>query len=133
MWHLIVWLPTAAAVGLWTLLCWAVHGLLASAGPALGDPAAWLAALEQWRIPLWLAAWLPMELVTAWKAWLTETVAAWGPWLGALWDRAPALLGWLAPLVWLAWGLGALGLLGCGLAGSVLVAALRRARPAAAR
>lgn len=131
MWHLLVWLPMALFIGLWTLLCGAVHGLLAAAGPALADPAAWLAALEQWRIPLWLTAWLPMALLTELKAWVTGVMAAWGPWLGALWAHAPALLGWLAPLVWLAWGLGTLLLLGCGLAGSVLVAALRRARPAA--
>ena len=37
--------------------------------------------------------------------------------------------GWLVPLLWMVWGLGALVLVLFGVAGSVLVAALRR-RPA---
>lgn len=126
MWHLLVWTLVALAAGLWSLACWATHALLTGPDWAAADPGAWLAWLEQWQIPLWLAAWLPMEAVTLLKTWLTGWLSDWGPWLDELLVQAPDLLGWLAPLLWVAWGLGLLLLAGGGLAGSLLVAALRR-------
>lgn len=121
MWHALVWSLVGLAAGLWTLACWAVHALLTGPDWGSADPGAWLVWLEQWRIPLWLAAWLPMEAVTALKTLLT----AWGPGLAALLQELPGLLAWLTPLLWLGWGLGLLVLAGCGLAGSLVVAALR--------
>jgi hypothetical protein len=120
MWHLLVWIPTSLLLALWSLLGWAVHGLLT--GPDWTDGApAWPQWLERWQIPAGLAEWLPMHALTALKTWLT----ALGPWLEDLLQQAPALMQWLAPLLWLVWGVGALGLLLVGGVGSVLVAALR--------
>ena len=124
MWHLLVWGLVALLASGWSLACWALHGLLSGLGGATdGDPG-WT-GLEQWRIPAWLADWLPMGAITSLKAWLTAWQAAWGPWLESLFDQAPALLHWLTPLLWLAWAAGLLALALLGLVGSVLVVALR--------
>ena len=126
MWHLLVWaLVGLLAIG-WSLACMALHWLLTGPDWADGKPQDWLQWLEQWRIPAWLADWLPMQSITMLKTWLT-TLA---PWLESAVAQAPALLGWLAPLLWIGWGLGLLMLLVLGAAGSTLVAALRRPKPA---
>lgn len=127
MWHAVVWGFMALLAAGWSLACWALHRLLSGLG---GGGWGWL---EQWAVPVWLADWLPMAAITALKAALTSWLAAWGPWLESLLGQAPGLLAWLTPLLWLAWATGVLLLVGLGLAGSVLVLALRdpapRARP----
>lgn len=130
MWHLLVWALVALVAVPWTLACLAAHWLLTGPDWSSGGVQDWMAWLEQWRIPVELAAWLPMEAITALKAWLT----ALGPWVEQALAMAPALLGWLVPLLWLGWGLGLLVMLLVGVAGSVLVAAVRRppAAPVAA-
>lgn len=125
MWHALVWALVALFALPWTLLCLAAHWLLTGPDWSAGGVQHWMAWLEQWQIPVWLAAWLPMDAVTALKTWLT----ALGPWIEQTLGLAPALAGWLVPLLWMVWGLGALVLALFGVAGSVLVAALRR-RPA---
>ncbi len=126
MWHGLVWGFTAVVAGLWSLLCWAVLALLTGSDGASGGSAwwAWWAWLERWQIPVAVAEWLPMGLVTALKAWLT----AWGPSVEALVMQLPGWLGRLSPLIVVAWLLGLLMLAMVGAAGSVLVVALRGER-----
>jgi hypothetical protein len=128
MWHGLVWGVVGLLVALWSAVCWAVHALLSGGVGAIGD--AGVPWPEQWHIPLWLADWLPMAAITTLKTLLT----VWGPWLAEQLAALPGLLAWLTPLLWLVWGLGTLMLAGCGLVGSVAVAAVRRdgRRPAAA-
>ena len=131
MWHALLWALLALVAVPWTLACIALHALLTSLDGSGGDVQAWLAWLEQWRVPAWLAVWLPMESITALKTWLTTL----GPWFESLLAGAPTLLGWLVPLVWIGWGLGLVVLVMLGVAGSVLVSVMRRhqlPRPAAA-
>lgn len=123
LWHLLVWIPLALLALGWALLGWAAAGLLGAMDWQSADPAAWLAWLEQWQIPVWLSVWLPMDLITLVKTWLT----ALGAGLEQLPRQAPALLGWVTPLLWILWGLGLALLLVAGLAGSLLVSALRGA------
>lgn len=118
MWHALVWIPLMMLMALWSLLCWGALALLTGPDWSSGGPADWMVWLERWQIPLWLVPWLPMDGVTALKAWLTTL----GPWLQSLLAQVPALLDWLAPLVWLVWTLGAAGLLVLGVVGSVIVA-----------
>ena len=125
MWHVVVWALVALVAAPWTLVCMGLHWLLSGPDWSVGDTDTWLRWLEQWQIPVWLADWLPMASVTALKAWLT----ALGPWVESLLAQAPALLTWLVPLLWIAWGLGLLVLVMLGVAGSVLVVALRRPAP----
>lgn len=126
MWHVVVWALVALLVVPWTLACLALHWLLTGPDWAGGSVQAWMAWLEQWRFPLWLAEWLPMASITTLKAWLTTL----GPWVESLLAQAPALLGWLVPLLWVGWSLGLLVLVVLGVAGSVLVVAVRRPAPA---
>ena len=121
MWHAVVWGLMAVVAAGWSLACWGLNRLLIGPDWGADGAGAWMAWLEQWRIPAWLAELLPMASVTALKAWLT----AWGPWIESLLAQAPSLLAWLAPLVWLGWALGLLVLATLGAAGSVLVVALR--------
>jgi hypothetical protein len=125
MWHVVVWALVAMLAAPWTLACMGLHWLLSGPDWSVGDTDTWLRWLERWQIPVWLADWLPMASVTALKAWLT----ALGPWVESLLAQAPALLTWLVPLLWIAWGLGLLVLVMLGVAGSVLVVALRRPAP----
>ena len=123
MWHVLVWTLTAVCAAGWSLLCWALHQLLT--GPdwqALGK-GAWLDWLTQWRIPAGLADWLPLGAIGELQAWLTTL----GPWVESALSQAPGLLGWLTPLVWVGWVLGMLLLTMLGVAGSVLVLAIRSA------
>lgn len=124
MWHALVWALIALLALPWTGASLAAHWLLTGPDWSVGGMQGWMAWLEQWRIPVWLAAWLPMEAVTTLKAMLTTL----GPWLEDALAMAPALAGWLVPLLWLGWGLGLLVLVLLGVAGSVLVAAVRRER-----
>lgn len=122
MWHALVWAPMALLTLLWTGACLALHWLLTGPDWSAGAVQDWMGWLERWQIPVWLAAWLPMDAITALKAWLT----ALGPWIESLLAHAPALLTWLVPLLWIGWGLGVVVLVLLGVMGSVLVAALRR-------
>jgi hypothetical protein len=119
MWHGLVWAVVGVLVSFWSAACWSVHALLAGGAGAIGE--AGVPWPEQWRIPLWLADWLPMEAITTLKTLLT----VWGPWLAEQLAALPGLLAWLTPLLWLVWGLCTLMLLGCGLVASVAVAAVQ--------
>ena len=126
MWHVLVWALVALVAIPWSLACLAMHWLLTGPDWDSGQMQGWMQWLEQWRIPIWLTEWLPMATITMLKAWLT-TLA---PWVESMLASAPALLGWLLPLLWIGWAIGLLLLVVLGVAGSVLVTALRRPRPA---
>lgn len=125
MWIALNWSLAALALAGWSGLCLALRAVVGLLGGVNGSPSVWLGALERWQIPLWLADWLPMAAVTALKSWLTDWIAAVGPWLDIAAASWPAMLGdWLVPLLWLLWGLGAAAVLGLGLVGHVLVRSL---------
>ena len=84
----------------------------------------------QWPVPAWLALWVD-------PAWVQALQAAWlgtVQWLGQVLPSGDGLMGWIAPLLWIGWGLVMLLLLVCAVAGHWLAgrlgtpAALRRAQ-----
>ncbi|WP_119157145.1 hypothetical protein [Caldimonas tepidiphila] len=103
------------------LLIWMVFGLLAlmwTAGAFVAaEMAGWAAAVfasgeaenlgraaAAWPVPEWVALWVDPGLLRA-----MQQSLLWS--LDALRDALPllgSLLGWLAPLVWIGWGLGLL-------------------------
>ncbi|MCZ2440778.1 MAG: DUF4349 domain-containing protein [Burkholderiales bacterium] len=111
----VIWITTLLLLGAWTLFAWALSTLLR------GD-AAWIDTLQRW---LFDAPW--REALDGW-------LPGWSMTLQALLDALQTLLVWLgaaAPwLVWLAWGLGALPLLGLGALLHVIVVLVRRDRAA---
>ena len=71
MWHALVWALIALLALFWTGGTLALHWLLTGPDWSMGAVQDWMGWLERWQIPVWLAAWLPMEAITALKAWLT--------------------------------------------------------------
>lgn len=106
---LAIWGVFGLLAGLWTagafiaseLTQWASQLVASGAANDLGQAAA------RWPAPSWLALWFD-------PAWI-QTLQAMTLWtLQGLGDAIPFIgsaLGWLVPLVWLIWGVGALGLL----------------------
>ena len=99
------------------ILLWGVALLLAmvwTVGIALlASVANWLAGagdqvvgavqlVAEWPAPPWAALWMDpawLDGVRAMLTWAIDSVAIYAPWLFAV-------LGWLAPLLWVLWGLG---------------------------
>jgi|LNFM01.1.fsa_nt_gb hypothetical protein len=114
-----LWLVMALLVLLWTagaalaagVTDWAA-GLIAS-GQAieLGTSAA------QIPVPQWIALWVDPALVQATQQavlWTLTTFRDSLPWVAAM-------IGWLVPLIWIAWGLGLLALLAVAAGGHLLI------------
>ncbi|MCU0952082.1 MAG: hypothetical protein MUC68_13760 [Burkholderiaceae bacterium] len=105
----ILW--TAGAAGMAALTGWTAAQLASGAAADIGATAA------QWPVPAWLALWIdPAVLQSAQQAlqWGLQNFRESLPWAGAL-------LGWLVPLVWVAWALGLLVMLLLTIAGHVLI------------
>lgn len=115
MWYAVTWLVVAGLLLTWTLLAWladAVVGWVAGLSPAqladVGQGASEVAQqVGQFPVPEWLGVWWPAGAAEAWSA----TVAAVLPWAQAAVEHLPGVVGWLSPVVWVLWGLGAVLLL----------------------
>lgn len=115
--HILIWAFAALALGFWTLLAWATAWVLGLDPNLLGS---WSGELGQLPGAAWLDLWLPgwqglvvavMELVRS----LFAALGTIGPWL-----------------VWAAWGLGALLIVGTAALLSAAIGLTRRAlKPAA--
>jgi hypothetical protein len=78
---------------------------------ASGVAVDWAKTAAQWPVPAWLALWVDPQAVRFLQEAVLWAVGA----LGSLSQGLPLagqLVGWLEPLVWLAWGLGMVALLG---------------------
>lgn len=104
----VVWVVFGVVALLWTgaallaaeLVQWAVAVLTAGNPVSVADAAAaqwpaWVSALVD---PAWLRAMQEAAL------WATQALRDASPWIGGA-------LGWLVPVVWFVWGLGAIALL----------------------
>jgi len=128
---LVLWGAFVVLAALWTggaaltaqLVQWSAQSLASGAGAGIAGAATTMA------MPPWLAPWIDPA---AWAAMqqslgaLLEGMAAWLPDVGNV-------VGWLAPLVWVAWGLGFAGLLVLALLAHWAIGRLRpgaTARPA---
>ena len=121
----LVWIVTALLALCWTVLVAVSAALLSWGGEliASGGAADWGRAAAQWPVPAWISLWVDPALVQALQEALRWSLDAFG---GAL-PAAGALVGWLAPLAWVIWGLGLTLLLGLALIAHWLVG---RQRPA---
>lgn len=132
----LIWGVTLVVLGVWTLLAALAAGLaawLAEHGPGLVAAANESEARQQ--LAVWLEAWLD----SGWTHWIREwlppaaleplrqSVEALSGVLQAVWPWLAGLLGWVAPLVWAVWAVGALSCLL--LAGGLHLWLARRARP----
>ncbi|MGX5652588.1 hypothetical protein ACWKW4_20225 [Hydrogenophaga borbori] len=111
---LIALLWTAGAALLAQIAQWFAGGL-AGVGETSAEAVAAIA------IPPWLAPWIDS---TTWTAWLQSLGAALSS-LSALLPGLEDLAAWMSPIVWAAWGVGLIGLLGLTLTGNWMISRLQ--------
>lgn len=124
-----IWVAFVVLAGLWTglvaLTVQVTDWLLAAM--ASGQATDLATAAGQWPVPAWLALWVD----TAWLQGLQAAAVDLVQWLGQVLPSADGLMGWIAPLLWIGWGLVMLLLLVCAVAGHWLAG--RLGTPAALR
>ena len=104
-----VWAICFLLLGFWTggtLLMTALTGWAARQF-ASGEAAATGAAVGQWPVPPWISVWFDVAWIQAAQGSLTWALTAFDsalPFVGSA-------VGWIVPLMWVLWGLGALLLL----------------------
>lgn len=118
--HLAIWIVTALVMALWLLLGHGVATLFGLAAGLQGLPAEWYDLLGRVPGAVWMDLWAP-----GWREAVVQTA-----------DVLAALLGWMGAalpvLVWVIFGLGAVGLVGFAVLLSALVAVSRRKTTTAA-
>ncbi|MCY7306626.1 MAG: hypothetical protein LH632_10840 [Rhodoferax sp.] len=130
MWYAISWIAVLFLLSLWTLLAWATHAAVqwvaglsgeqvGSAAGGVTDAAKQMGALQ---LPDWLMVWLPAGALKPW----TDMAASLMPWITSMLGQAPALIGWLSPLVWVTWAAGAFLLLALGAGLSLVIRVMQR-------
>jgi hypothetical protein len=110
--HIIIWLVALFVLGCWTLLAWATAWVLGLDPSVIGSFATRIGEMPgaAW-LDLWLPGWQPLAAAT----------------LEITSDVFSALGSIGSWLVWAAWGLGTLVIVGCAALGSVAVGLIRRA------
>jgi hypothetical protein len=116
---LLGWVLVLLLLALWSALVWsgeALLGAMLSHAGAIGT--------SDWSLPEALTAWLPVPVAE----WLAGTVETLAPQLQALAGMLPALSGGVTVLAWVVWSVGAVLLVGIGLAIHVAVALWRKSK-----
>lgn len=134
MWQGLIWGVAAGLLLLWSIGSWALAALLewaaglvgAQAGNAAGGIGEAARQAADLQLPPWLEPWLPSAALKDWS----DLIEALAPWVESLLGLAPALAGWITPLIWVVWTLGALALLLLAAGASLLLRQQTR-RPAA--
>lgn len=105
----LIWTVFALAAVLWTALAWAAAEVIRWLSRTLSSEA--LAAggqhVGEWSVPAWLAAWIgpqPGEVLAGALQWVMQASTA-------LLPAAGTATGWLVPLAWIVWALGAVVLI----------------------
>lgn len=137
LWHGLIWALVLVTLALWSSLALGAGSLLQEAlHLAAGESGRIAQALEQaarhlaeLQLPPWLVQLLGLDALQG----LVRLLQSLAPWLQDLLAYMPGLLPWLMPLLWLTWGLGALGLLLGGALLSALLVLMRRTAPSQPR
>jgi hypothetical protein len=116
---LVGWVLVLLLLALWSGFVMAVQSFLASLLAQAGS-----LGTGDWSLPESLRDWLPRAV----GDWLMSTVETWSPQLQSLAGALPSLSGSVTVLAWGVWALGALALLGLGLAIHVAIALWRKSK-----
>ncbi|MBD3893829.1 hypothetical protein [Hydrogenophaga sp.] len=121
-----VWLVFFLLAVLWTgLVAISVQAtewlLTAADGAQVGDA---VTQAAQWPLPAWLAFWVD----PAWVQALQESWLGMVQWLEQVLPGAAGLMGWIAPLMWIGWGLVMLVLLLLALLAHGLIGRMKKPR-----
>lgn len=122
----ISWFSVLALLAFWSLSVWVTHALVAWSMSGVGTLAGQPLSTEGLAMPESIALWVPADVINAVKS--TAAMAA--PFFETALAALPSVAGWLAPLAWGVWGLGALVLV---VIGAVLHAIIFMTRKAASR
>lgn len=118
--HVLVWAGVIFGVVFWSATAWAFHAL--GAWSLAQADALSIGTSTGWRLPHWLALWIPADLQPA----ITATLQAMAPAFEAFLAWAPHLVDEFTTMVWAAWGVGAVILLVLGMLLSGLISVMRR-------
>lgn len=108
----LIWSITALLALVWTGLVWLANSISAwllgavEAG-TLKDAGSTVAGLPLPPLPEWLGPWFDPAWLADWQAFGAGMLG----WLGGVLPSGDALMAWIGPLLWVAWGLGLLMLL----------------------
>ena len=122
MFYAINWFLSLALLALWSLACWALHGVTVWVVSSAGAVAGGSAVADVILMPAWLKAWMPPELMGQWEA----LVSSAGPIVQAVLEAVPALADAVTFLAWALWGLGAVVLLALAAGIHILIARAQR-------
>lgn len=127
MFYAISWFVVFCLLALWSLGAWAFHAaavwVVSNAGTLTGAAS----GVGDFRLPDWLATWVPPEIVQA----MTALLQSLAPVVESLLQAAPSLAGVLSAATWTIWGFGSVLLVLLG-AGPHLVIAIGRRRSSGA-
>ncbi|OYT92518.1 MAG: hypothetical protein CFE43_07680 [Burkholderiales bacterium PBB3] len=114
---ILLWVTVLLLAAVWTggiaLLASLANWLAGAGGQVVGA----VQTVAEWPVPGWAAVWMDpawLDGVRAVLTWTIDASATYAPWLFAA-------LGWIAPLLWVLWGLGMAVLLGIAGVGHVLI------------
>ena len=122
MLYALSWSVMFILLALWSLAAWVFHWIAAWTVSNAGVLAGGSRAIENLRVPDWLAPWIPPELALA----FTSMLSALSPAMQAALNQAPALAGGLSVAAWTVWGIGIALIVILGLVCGRLITALRR-------
>lgn len=117
MFYALTWLLVAGLFTVWSLTAWALHALVKWSGSHAGGLADLPGRLGAQVLPEWLAAWLPEAALEP----LASVLTTLRPALESLLAYAPAAIGWMSPVLWVAWAIGSVLLLVIGVVLSGLI------------
>ena len=119
---ILLWGATLLLAVIWTVgiaLLASVANWLAGAGDEVVGAVKMVA---EWPVPPWASVWLDPALLDSVRAaltWSIDALATYAPWLFDM-------VGWLAPVLWVLWGLGMFLLLVAAVVGQVLLGRTQR-------
>jgi hypothetical protein len=122
MLYALSWSVVFSLLALWSLAARAFHSITAWTVSNAGALTGAASGVEGFRLPVWLAPWVPPEIVQA----MTSLLSGLAPAVESLIQAAPALAGGLTVATWLIWGLGSVLLVLVGAGMHLLIAMWRR-------
>jgi hypothetical protein len=122
MFYAVSWIVVFVLLALWSLAAWALHTGAVWAVSNAGALTGAASGVGSFRLPDWLAPWVPPELAQS----STAMLSGLAPIVDSLLQAAPALAGGLTVATWLIWGVGSLLLVALGAGAHLIVASWRR-------
>jgi hypothetical protein len=122
MYYTLSWGVVASLLALWSLVAWAFHAVAVWAVSNAGGLTGAASGVEAIRLPGWLLALVPPEVVQA----VSSLLSGVAPAVEGLLQSAPALAGSITVATWIIWGLGSALLVMLGASLHLLIAMWRR-------